>query len=48
MEKEEWLEEFKRRCKILQTNHTYWRQEKVKMIVSREMGSMRKSEDDWE
>ncbi len=40
MKKEEWLEEFKRRCKILQTNHPYWSQVKVKMIVSREMPKM--------
>ena len=45
--KEEWNEEFKKRCNETSKLHPDWFQDKVKMIVSRDMPKIT-DEEGWE
>jgi len=44
--KEEWNEEYKKRCNELSKLHPDWFQDKIKMMVSRDMPKL--SDDGWE
>ena len=44
--KEEWNEEFKKRCNETSKLHPNWFQDKVKMTVSRDMP--KQTDDGWE